>query len=80
MTKKEPMTREELLNKEVIKVKDIERAYNVSYDKATEIIRAIKAFNDRLQIRGCVHILDYMDYWNSKSKGGKYEPKTSANQ
>lgn len=80
MTKKEPMTREELLNKEVIKVEDIERAYNVSYDKATEIIRSIRAFNDRLKIRGCVHILDYIDYWNSKSKGGKYEPKTSANQ
>lgn len=78
--KKEPMTREELLNKEVIKVEDIERAYNVSYDKATEIIRSIRAFNDRLKIRGCVHILDYIDYWNSKSKGGKYEPKTSANQ
>lgn len=74
------MTREELLNKEVIKVKDIEDAYNVSYDKATEIIRAIKGFNDRLQIRGCVHILDYIDYWNSKSKGGKYESKTSTNQ
>lgn len=69
MTKKKLITREELLNKEVIKVKDIEGAYDVSYDKATEIIRAIKAFNDRLQIRGCIHILDYMEYLNSKSKG-----------
>ena len=71
MTKKEPMTREELLNKEVIKVKDIERAFDCSYDKATEIIRTIKAYNDRLQIKGAIHVLDYMEYWEAKSKRGK---------
>jgi hypothetical protein len=74
------MTREELLNKEIIRVKDIMSAYDCNYNKATQIIRAIKAFNDRYCVRGCVHVLDYIDYWNSKSKGGVYELKTNANQ
>lgn len=62
------MTREELLNKEVIRIKDIEQAYQVSYHTAGNIIRAIKAFNDRLGIKGVVHILDYKEYWDSKTK------------
>lgn len=62
------MTREELLSKEVIKVKDIQEAYGCPYNKATQIIRAIKAYNDRLEVRGCVHVLDYIEYWDAKSK------------
>lgn len=62
------MTREELLNKEVIKVKDIQEAYGCSYCQATGIIRAIRAYNDRLNIRGAVHVLDYIEYWEAKSK------------
>lgn len=62
------MTREDLLNKEVIKVRDIQEAYGVSYHTATGIIRAIKSFNDRLQIRGVVHVLDYIEYWEARSK------------
>ena len=62
------MTREELLNKEVIKIKDIQEAFSCSYTTASNIIRAIKSNNDRLKIRGVVHILDYIEYWNSSSK------------
>ena len=65
------MTREELLNKEVIKIKDICEAYEVSYHTAGNIIRAIKDFNDRLGIRGVVHVLDYKEYWDAKSKKGR---------
>lgn len=65
------MTREELLNKEVIKVKDIMSAFDCNYNKATQIIRAIKAFNDRYKVRGAIHVLDYMEYWEAKSKRGK---------
>lgn len=68
------MTREELLNKEVIKVKDIQEAYDCSYNKAAEVIRAIKDFNDRLCIRGVVHQLDYREFMEAKSKAQKKEP------
>ena len=62
------MTREELLNREVIKISDIQEAYQVCYHKAANIIRAIKHYNDRLNIRGVVHILDYKEYWEARSK------------
>lgn len=62
------MTREELLNKEVIKIKDIQQAYDCSYHTAADIIKAVKTFNDRLGIRGIVHQLDYQEYMNAKSK------------
>lgn len=62
------MTREELLNLEVIKIKDIQEAYKCCYHKAADIVRAIKDFNDRLGIRGVVHQLDYQEYMNAKSR------------
>lgn len=62
------MTREELLNKEVIRIKDIQDCYDCSYHTASNIIRAIKYFNDRLGIRGVVHQLDYREYMEAKSK------------
>lgn len=62
------MTREELLNKEVIKISDIQEAYDICYHSAASIIRAIKHYNDRLKIRGIVHILDYKEYWEARSK------------
>lgn len=67
------MTREELLNKEVIKIRDIQEAYQCSYHKASDIVRAIKAYNDRLCIRGVVHQLDYQEYMEAKSKHIKKE-------
>lgn len=62
------MTREELLNKEVIRIKDLMEAYNMPYQSCAKIMRAIKDYNDRLQIKGCCHVLDYQEYWNAKSK------------
>lgn len=62
------MTREDFINKEVIKIKDIQAAYGCSYTTAANIIRAIKAYNDRLCIRGVVHQLDYQEYMAAKSK------------
>ena len=62
------MTREELLNKEVIKIKDVQDAYNCCYCTASNLIKAIKSYNDRLGIRGVVHQLDYREYMEAKSK------------
>lgn len=72
------MTREELLSKEVIKIADIQKCYDLCYHKAANIIRAIKHYNDRLNIRGVVHVLDYIEYFNAKSKFEK-EKRVVAN-
>ena len=62
------MTREEFAKKEVIRIADIQETYGVCYHTAGNILRAIKAYSDRLGIRGICHQLDYQDYINAKSK------------
>ncbi len=65
------MTREELLNKEIIRIKDLVEAYDMPYQACARIMRAIKDYNDRLNIRGCCHVLDYKEYWEARKRKGE---------
>lgn len=58
------MTREEILNKEVLKNSDIQALLEVKKTKASEVINAIKHTSNILDIRGIVHIKDYLAYVN----------------
>lgn len=58
------MTLQEIMQKEVFNVKDIEVIFNVGQGKAYKIMRAIKSVSDRLEITGRVHRKDYEDYIN----------------
>lgn len=50
--------------KEVLGIKDIAEMLTVSKDKAADIIRQIRVKHDRLGIRGKIHIMDYIEYFN----------------
>ena len=58
------MTLQEIMQKEVFNVKDIQVIFNVGQSKAYKIMRAIKSVSDRLEITGRVHRKDYEDYIN----------------
>lgn len=55
--------REEIFSKEFISIADLMELYDISYNKAAEMIKEIKRNTDRLNINGKVHILDYLDYF-----------------
>lgn len=66
------MSVQEVLQKEVFNVKDIETLCQCKKAVAYKIIRQIKTVSDRLGLTGKVHKKDYEDYINRT--GNKKEP------
>ncbi len=60
--------RNSIFAKECLTISDVMLLLNLSYDAAARIIREIKRKNDRLHIRGRVHIQDYLDYFGLTSR------------
>lgn len=57
------------MEKEVYSVKDLQQILGgVSYSTATRKMREVKAFSDRLEIRGHIHRLDWDDFLNRFAK------------
>ncbi len=55
--------REEIFSKEYLSVKDVQELLGLSYNDAARTIRNIKRRTDRLNIRGKIHVQDYLDYF-----------------
>ena len=64
----EKRTLQEVLQKEVFTVRDIEVIFSVKQNVAYRIIRNIKAVSDRLELSGRVHRRDYEDYLSRNEK------------
>lgn len=56
------MTHTELMDKELIRIADMQAALGVPYDTAAKIIRSIKAHSDLLGISGAVCHQDYVNF------------------
>lgn len=56
------MTHSELMDKELIRIADMQAALGVPYDAAAKIIRTIKAYSDLLGISGAVCHQDYVNF------------------
>lgn len=56
------MTHAALMEMPLIRIKDIQQAFGVSYDAAARFIRTVKAHSDVLGIRGCIAHQDYVNY------------------
>ena len=54
---------------QIIKVKDIQDNFQVSYGKACQIIREIKSISDIAGLKGRVLYVDYQNWLNRKNKG-----------
>ncbi len=55
--------REEILSKDALSIKDIEKLLGLTYQSSAKLIRRIKSKHDRLNIEGHLHIEDYFEYF-----------------
>ncbi len=62
------MTNVALMDLPVIRIKDIQSAFGMSYDAAARFIRTVKAYSDVFGIRGCIAHQDYVNYVNREAK------------
>lgn len=58
------MTNVALMDLPLIRIKDIQQAFGMSYDAAARFIRSVKAYSDVFGIRGCIAHQDYVKYVN----------------
>lgn len=58
------MTNIALMDLPLIRIKDIQQAFGVSYDAAARFIRTVKAYSDVFGMRGCIAHQDYVNYVN----------------
>ena len=58
------MTNIALMDLPLIRIKDIQQAFRVSYDAAARFIRTVKAYSDVFGMRGCIAHQDYVNYVN----------------
>lgn len=63
------MTHSELMDKELIRIADLQAALDVPYDSAARIIRSIKAHSDLLGISGAVCHQDYVNFMTRTQEG-----------
>lgn len=56
------MTHTELMDKELIRIADMQAALGVTYDRAAKVIRSIKDYSDLLGIAGAVCHQDYVAF------------------
>lgn len=61
------MTHSELMEKELIRIADMQAALDVPYDTAAKIIRTIKTYSDLLGISGAVCHQDYVNFMNREA-------------
>lgn len=61
------MTHSELMDKELIRIADMQAALDVPYDTAAKIIRTIKTYSDLLGISGAVCHQDYVNFMNREA-------------
>ena len=61
------MTHTELMDKELIRIADMQAALDVPYDTAAKIIRTIKTYSDLLGISGAVCRQDYVNFMNREA-------------
>lgn len=57
-----------LMDLPLIRIKDIQQAFGMSYDAAARFIRTVKAYSDVFGIRGCIAHQDYVNYVNREAK------------
>lgn len=57
-----------LMEMPLIRIKDIQAAFGMSYDAAARFIRTVKAHSDVFGIRGCIAHQDYVNYVNREVK------------
>ena len=62
------MTIQEILEKEVFNIEDIQVIFQCGKSTGYKIIRDIKAISNRVKLSGRVHKKDYEDYINRLSK------------
>ena len=53
-----------LMDLPLIRIKDIQQAFGMSYDAAARFIRTVKAYSDVFGMRGCIAHQDYVNYVN----------------
>lgn len=58
------MTNVALMDLPIIRIKDIQAAFGMSYDAAARFIRTVKAYSDVFGMRGCIAHQDYVNYVN----------------
>lgn len=51
-----------LMDLPLIRIKDIQQAFGMSYDAAARFIRSVKAHSDVFGMRGCIAHQDYVNY------------------
>lgn len=56
------MTHAALMEMPLIRIKDIQQAFGMSYDAAARFIRTVKAYSDVFGMRGCIAHQDYVNY------------------
>ena len=62
------MTHSELMELELIRIKDLQAAMCLSYDRAASVMRSIKAHSDLLGQSGrCTH-QDYVNFMNRNQR------------
>jgi hypothetical protein len=66
--------REQLLSKDALSIKDLERLLGLTYQSSAKLIRQIKFKFDRLKIEGHIHTEDYFEYFNITDKQRYVKP------
>lgn len=58
-----PEARRLIFSKDYLSIEDVQILLGMSYGDAAKLIRQIKRRFDRLNIRGKLHVQDYLDYY-----------------
>ena len=60
--------REAIFSKEYLSIADLQDLLGLGYQEAARTMQNIKRKNDRLGIRGKIHVQDYFDYYGIKTE------------
>ena len=60
--------REAIFSKEYLSIADLQELLGLGYQEAARTMRNIKRKNDRLGIRGKIHVQDYFDFYGIKTE------------
>ncbi len=62
-----PERRAEIFSKDALTIDDLMELLELSYPMAAQVMRNIKRRHDRLQVKGRLHVQDYMEYFGMSS-------------
>ncbi len=66
--------RENIFSKEYITTKELADLLGLAYANASTLMQTIKRkTGDRLNIRGKIHVQDYLDYFKLDGSSGRYK-------